>query len=176
MADTVVERLQRYLKANPSCRDVVDRTFRPCSPCSRQVIEAAERDLGFALPAVLRDIYLHVANGGFGPGYGVMGVYGGFKDDLNHDIVEVYRIYTQGDPEDSSWIWPRGWVPICHWGCIIYSVVDCLTSPHPVYFADISAKEAGTAMETILHHHKPSLAQWLDDWMVGKDLWKEVWG
>jgi hypothetical protein len=150
MADSVVERLQHYLKAHPVCYDVVDRSFRPCPPCSRQVIEAAERDLGFALPDVLRDIYTCVANGGFGPGYGIMGVDGGFTDDQQHNIVEVYRIYIQGDPEDPTWFWPRGWVPICHWGCVIYSVVDCITSPYPVYFADISAKEPGRAMETIL--------------------------
>jgi len=176
MGDSLVEKLRRYLQANPVTFDVAGRPFRPCPPCARQVVETAEQDLGFVLPDILRDIYMGVANGGFGPGYGVMGVDRGFTDDQNHDIVEVYKIYNQGDPEDPTWVWPRGWVPVCHWGCIIYSVVDCLTSPHMVSFADISAKAPGTKMETILHHHKPSLAQWLDDWMDGNDLWKEVWG
>ena len=176
MTDGIVEKLRRHLRASPVCYDVVDRPFRPCLPCPIPVVEAAERDLGFALPDVMRHIYSGVANGGFGPGYGVLGVNGGFTDDQNHGIVEVYGIYHQGDPDDPAWAWPRGWVPVCHWGCLVYSVVDCLNAPHPVYYADVSAKEPGAPMETILHPHKPSFAQWLDDWMDGKDLWNEVWG
>ena len=29
-------------------------------------------------------------------------------------------------------------------------------------------------METIIHLHNPSLAQWLDDWMGSEDPWKVV--
>ena len=31
-------------------------------------------------------------------------------------------------------------------------------------------------METMFPHHKPSLAQWLDDWMDSKESWKVVGG
>jgi len=40
----------------------------------------------------------------------------------------------------------------------------------------IGDKEADAPMDSIIHPHKPSLALWLDDWMDGKNLWKEVWG
>jgi hypothetical protein len=174
MPDDVVERLRWHVQENPVFYDVVGQPFRPCPPCSDSDVAAAEQDLGFVLPDVFRDIYTQVANGGFGPGYGVMGVGEGFKDDLGQDIVECYGGYRQGDPEDPNWIWPAGWVPICHWGCIVYSVVDCLTPPYPVSFADISAKDPDEAMETILHPHKLSFAQWLSDWMDGKDLWNDM--
>lgn len=176
MEPNIVARLQKHLLANPVGHDVVDRPIRPLPPCTCQAIEMAERDLGFRIPQVLSGIYTQVANGGFGPGYGVMGVAGGYTDDLKHNIVEAYLGYAKPYPEDPTWNWPRGWVPICHWGCIIYSVVDFLNEPHAVYVADISAKEPGELMESIFHVHKASFVQWLDDWMAGKDLWKEMRG
>ena len=58
----------------------------------------------------------------------------------------------------------------------MYSVLDCLRHPNPVYFVGIGDKEPDEPMDSMIHPHKTSLAQWLDDWMEGKDLWKEVWG
>lgn len=48
-------------------------------PATEYQICATERRLGFELPPLLRDLYLHVANGGFGPGTGLRGVEGGYK-------------------------------------------------------------------------------------------------
>ena len=79
-------------------------------------------------------------------------------------------------PEEPTWKWPRGWVPFCHWWCIVYSVLDCLQPPNPVYFMGIGDKEPDAPMDSIIHPHKPSLTLWLDDWMEGKNLWEEVWG
>ncbi len=42
-------------------------------------LDAAEAELGFALPALLRRLYLEVENGGFGPGAGLLGVEGGIR-------------------------------------------------------------------------------------------------
>ncbi len=168
--------IKHYLENHPVCHDVVGRSFQPRAPGTLDTISAAEAELGFVLPNALRDIYLEVANGGFGPGYGVMGVRGGFTDDQDHTVEDAYRIYSETDPEDPTWAWPQGWLPMCHWGCAVYSAVDCLSASNPVYFADIGVKEPGEAMTTILHKHKESFGQWLDDWMDGKDLWGEVRG
>lgn len=135
---------------------------------------ATEQRLGFALPLTLRTLYRRVANGGFGPGYGVMGVEGGFTDDLRQTVADVYEMYRQLDSHDSTWQWPEGYLPICHWGCVIYSVVDCRQHPSPVYVADVGSKEPGEPMDTILHWHKPALELWLSDWLDGKDLWQEM--
>lgn len=48
-------------------------------PATAEQIRVTERNLGFALPHMLRDLYLRVANGGFGPGTGLRGVEGGYK-------------------------------------------------------------------------------------------------
>jgi hypothetical protein len=172
----IVQRIAARVAANPVFPDVVGFTFQARPPASEAAVRAAERRLGFRLPETLREIYLTVANGGFGPGYGVMGVEGGFTDDMGHTVADLYEIYREGDPTDPTWLWPEGLVPICHWGCVIYSAVDCSQESAPVAFVDVSAKEPGEPMSCIIHAHKPSIDQWLVDWLDGKDLWGEVWG
>ena len=54
------------------------RTNRLSSKVSRTTSNG-NRNLGFALPQILRDLYLRVANGGFGPGTGLRRVEGGYK-------------------------------------------------------------------------------------------------
>jgi len=38
--------------------------------------------MGFALPPLLERLYSEVGNGGFGPGYELCGLSGGFAEDL----------------------------------------------------------------------------------------------
>jgi len=54
----------------------------PLAPASAEAVADAERRLGHRLPPLLRRLYREVANGGFGPGYGILGVAGGHPDDL----------------------------------------------------------------------------------------------
>jgi hypothetical protein len=54
----------------------------------------AERRLGFALPSFYRRLLLEVGNGGFGPGYGLIGVppNGFVDDDLGASNIDVYDL------------------------------------------------------------------------------------
>lgn len=62
-------------------------------PATEQQIKETERQLGFQLPLLLRLLYTHVANGGFGPGYGIIGTPGGFPlgDGVGENIVLGYQ-------------------------------------------------------------------------------------
>jgi hypothetical protein len=51
------------------------RDFQPLPPAAASTIQTVERGLGFALPQLLVDIYCTVANGGIGPGYGLLRVH-----------------------------------------------------------------------------------------------------
>jgi hypothetical protein len=57
-------------------------------PVKMAVVEAAETKMGFRLPPLLRELFTQVANGGFGPGYGIFGLEGGYTDPL---IIELTR-------------------------------------------------------------------------------------
>ena len=66
-------------------------------PATEDQIQETEQQLGFPLPPLLRLLYTEIANGGFGPGLGIVGTPGGFCmtnprfDDPDHDIVQSYQ-------------------------------------------------------------------------------------
>ena len=87
---------------------------------------------------LLRNLY-GVANGGFGPGYGLLGLRGGFTDDMGRTATDILMEVPQG-------LWPgmpTGLMPLCHWGCAIYSFVHLPSGriygwdPNPVEPDDI---------------------------------------
>lgn len=93
----------------------------PLTPASPAAVQEAEDLLGHRLPLLLRRLYLEIGNGGFGPGYGILGLRGGHGDDYRHTAVDLYRQARSG-----AWgSMPAGLFPICYWGCAIYSFVDC---------------------------------------------------
>ncbi|GHO49652.1 SMI1/KNR4 family protein [Ktedonospora formicarum] len=67
-------------------------------PATEEQVQETERQLGFPLPPLLRLLYTEIANGGFGPGEGIVGTPGGFRmttpslfDGPKLDIVQSYR-------------------------------------------------------------------------------------
>ncbi|WP_127361691.1 SMI1/KNR4 family protein [Actinacidiphila soli] len=88
-------------------------------PARPEGVAEAEEIIGFPLPALLRRLYLEVANGGFGPGEGILGVSGGRAQGNFADIAELY----QDGPDPSGRI-PAGLVLLYDWGDTIWSLVD----------------------------------------------------
>jgi hypothetical protein len=171
----LIERLAERLNREPQARDVMGDKFRALPPAPEHAVLATETRLRFALPRTLRRIYLEVANGGFGPGYGVMGADGGFTDDLGQTVADLYLSYREPYPEDPAWQWPEFLLPICHWGCIVYSAVDCSREENPVYMADVGGREPGDQMESIIELHRTSLDSWIGDWLDGVNLWRDFY-
>jgi hypothetical protein len=75
------------------------------SPADRGALERAEAELGQALPDLLRRVYTEVADGGFGPGRGLLGVEG---------IATTYRELTADPPAPRGLGWPAGMIPLAH--------------------------------------------------------------
>jgi hypothetical protein len=98
--------------------------YTPWQPATPEQVRDSERLLGFKLPTAVRQLYTLVANGGFGPDYGLLGLVGGAPDETGETAVGSYlrRRETARD-----W-WPQYLLPICNWGCAMYSCVDC--GPH----------------------------------------------
>lgn len=107
--------------------DLVPGRRGPCPPAEAREVERVEQALGMPIPGPLRDLYVAVANGGFGPGYGILGLAGGATDDLGQSSLDIYLNFSLPDPEDPSWQWRPEVLPICYWGCVVYSCVDCST-------------------------------------------------
>lgn len=120
-------------------------------------LDAAETELGFALPALLRKLYSEVENGGFGPGAGLLGVKGGHADLDGRTLAESYlALRAQG--------WPEGVLPLCELGDGARSCVDMRA-----YGDGILTVDAAGITSTGL-----TLLSWLHAWVSGVDIEAET--
>ncbi len=121
-----------------------------------------ELDLGFRLPPLMRDLYLQVANGGFGPGWGILSL---------EEVVECDRSCR------SNWDalypppgWPDKLVRFCEWGCNSWSGIDGSTEQGAVIRFDPDRYVEG--MTDCLVPECDSLSEWLTSWLDGTFAYK----
>ena len=110
--------------------EIKKKTKTPYPKVTEEEVNNAENELGFSIPPLLKGIYQEIGNGGFGPGYGMLGIKGGQLTDDGDTIVEHYKGLCMPDEEDSLWSWPHGLLPFCDWGCAIYSCISCPNHPY----------------------------------------------
>lgn len=171
----LIERLKAIIQTSRHATG--EPTWRPqrnCSPVTEEELIQAETQLGFALPSLLRRIYLEVGNGGFGPGYGLLPLneippnavhgmeslvaeYQGMKAFSQKDIDEYFV-----EEEEKPALWPERVLILCDWGCNIYSCLDCFSSDLPIFRMDSNENFlVEWAIEAF------SLQQWLETWVDG---------
>lgn len=149
------------------------------APATEAQLRATETHLGFPLPPLLRALYTQVANGGFGPAYGIIGAQDGFPGSGGGTLESFYphgpwpcRIITLSacsiDLEWSSWseqphfvvpddAWPDRLLMMCEYGCCIYFYVDASTE-------QVFESYVNQAGQTVLTSVAPSLEEWLTRW------------
>jgi hypothetical protein len=140
---------------NPATRtDFADRIYREIGPpASADAIEAAEREMGCHFHHLHERLLKEVGNGGFGPGNGLIGIAGGTLDVEEPSMIEL----KQGLFSDHEKL-----VPLCDWGCGIWSCVDCETG------AILSTSEFG------LRDLEQDLHSWFEDWISRVNLWDRM--
>ena len=154
---------------------IKDKVKTPHPPVNETEIKKAETELGFPIPTLLKHLYLEVGNGGFGPGYGILGLDGGHTTDGGLSIVKNYELFCQSDPQDPSWSWPQGLLPFCHWGCGIYSCASSLEPAFPVKWFDPNGRgPAGLPWDSAFSPNRPSFMDWIEAWLRGDNLWEEL--
>lgn len=130
-------------------------------PAPADVVEEAEDLLGCRLPPLLRRLYLEVGNGGFGPGYGMLGLRGGHRDDTRQAALGLYR-QAHGTSSPHWSFLPAGLLPVCYWGCGVYSFIDCSRPEGPMWGWD---PNPGPVDRQALFPQSLALAGWLDRWV-----------
>ncbi|MCG6969215.1 MAG: SMI1/KNR4 family protein [Gammaproteobacteria bacterium] len=172
--DELIYALRAKLQRNTVKNEFIDGVFSPREAASNDAIVLAETQMGFTICPLLKRIYTEVANGGFGPGSGIIGVGNGFTDDWGHNLEELYEYFSLRKHYDVSWRWPQGLLPFCHWGYTTYSCVDCNQPHYPVLIIDPDYKAQDDDMEEMIIEHKDSIVEWFYDWLGGKDLWADA--
>ncbi len=136
-------------------------------------IADAERVFRFELPPFYVRVLTEVANGGFGPGCGIIGVPPeGFQDsDLDASLTEAY---VRGRAtEEVGYRQPRGLIHLCNWGCAIFSYLDCEARPARV--VTHAPRAHGLAEGLEYTESSPSLATWLEAWALGVNVGAEMY-
>jgi hypothetical protein len=156
-------------------------TFNQYSPRQRSLfppttifaVEAAENELGFKLPQLLSQLYTRVGNGGFGPGYGIFGLKGGYAypipippDEVDQTkggtLTDWYFSYRGTDPQmpepkPDTWDWFDKLLPISGHGCWQFSCIDCSKSYFPVFYFD--------GQQCELRPKSRTFVEWITDWL-----------
>jgi hypothetical protein len=172
MDDLVIADLRRQLQTKSRDMWPVDRRLTPADPMR---IAKDEVRLGFVFPPLLKQIYLQVGNGGFGPGYGLIGLTNGIPNDLGKTVPELYELFRSSDPNDPTWQWPRGLLPICDWGCAILSCIDCADSNFRMRIFDPNVHEGDDWTDSFFEE-AAAFEIWIKEWTSGTNLWDKMYG
>jgi SMI1/KNR4 family protein SUKH-1 len=177
MGRSIAQDLGRLLRDGPDDRltaraEEIERSMTtPVSkplpePASHEGIAAAERRLGFVLPPLLKRLYLEVANGGFGPGPGILGVSGGWQNDHGKTIEDLHAEMLAAVQENRQWIWPAGLLPIVdHSG--VYVCVDATGASNRVVefdFEELDDEGRDGGWSRAFSDVAPSFDTWIGEW------------
>jgi hypothetical protein len=162
--DSLVDAVRRRA-IDPQKRHDFASAFETHLPdlASSDACDLAEQELSVVLPPLLRRLFTEVANGGFGPGYGILGVEGGHCDDQGRDLVNAQR-FVAAMSRAFKVEWLPTVVPICQWGAGIWSCIECKSDCGTIVTLD----ESGL---TFTRH---TLNSWLDDWCNDISIWNTM--
>jgi hypothetical protein len=187
---SMVERIRAHIqdpKLTTSANAFAPRRHDLYPPTTLTVVEAAEAKMGFRLPPLLRELYTQVGNGGFGPGYGIFGLEGGYIEqdivnnfqggtlvewyfafrgtdnripELKHDFDfgDDFNLFIDPEPKPETWGWFDKLVPVCNHGCWQLSCIDCSKPTFPVLFY------VGYESELRLANH--TFDEWIENWLL----------
>lgn len=128
-------------------------------------LSRAETALGFALPALVRRLYLEIADGGFGPGYGLMPL---------ARVASTYRDLRDESPGPPGSRWPDRLVPVIEENGD-FTCVDCGTANVIAYQGEALLDEwdpdepddaaARRGWKLCFSEVAPTIEVWLERWL-----------
>ena len=173
MEDLIIAAIRRRLEMKSTdMGSPLHSRLKPSDPID---IATDETRLGFTLPPLMKRIYMEIGNGGFGPGYGLIGLTNGVPDDTGQTGPTIYELFRSADPDEPNLKWPHGLLPICHWGCAILSCVDCADPNFRMRIFDPNVHD-GEDWTDSFFDESPGFEMWIRAWASGVDLWEQMYG
>jgi len=157
----------------PAAEDDPRRFGFAFPPVTEAQLSKAEKLLGFSLPSALRALYSQIANGGFGPHYGLLRLIGDASE-IDRTVVELYQecsemhaffdldgqVQPGKDWTFADTTWPRNVLRMCDEGCGNFICLHTTTG-HILRVGIWDAHEYGLASVA------DSLEAWLQTWVEG---------
>lgn len=139
----------------------------PLPTASSETIAATELEMGLELPPLLKRVYSEIGNGGFGPGYGLLGIGDqGFPDDQGQSASALYLEFRKIAKRcTKTFTWPEGLIPICSLGCAMYECVDTVQGEMVLWEPNLW--DDRQSVFTALFHMNLDLFQWFEHWANG---------
>gem|GEM_PF-5669545 len=156
-----LNRLKTWFR-KPRVRVAFPQKIAPVA--SAQELENAEIQLERTFPELLRRIYLEVGNGGFGPGFGMLGIGSGHKNALDLDLVQFYKVLEQQDES-----WPKWLTPLVDWGCGSFTCLDFAGGALQRYIPNFYGSDEEEGNDLFLPEEE-SLSSYLARWLNGEEL------
>ena len=133
------------------------RSARGPEPASDDALAAAEAKLGFALPPAVRQLYASVADGGFGPGDGLLTL---------DQIVAEYHELTATPAGPRGQLWPDHLLPLVR----MEPSFDCIDTRSGAIVAwDVEELAEGSSnahWERSFKPAAPDLGSYLEEWLA----------
>ncbi|MGV3722236.1 MAG: SMI1/KNR4 family protein [Actinomycetota bacterium] len=181
--DELVRRLQERILRSPAiecdawcgrCNEAGEslppRPPRP--PVPPEQVDAFEREFGFQLPTLVRRLYTEVANGGYGPNWGIIRLWSPPGADFERwweqpmSVEAWLRFYRQerekNEPPGYWRHWPEPSIRFCEVGCNISICVDCATDQGRVFMDD---PNRGEDPRDCFLPVADSVEEWLLEWL-----------
>ena len=135
------------------------------APATEAGVAAAEAEIGGRLPAVLRRAYLEIADGGFGPGAGLIEI---------GRAVATYRDLRRDSPGPRGSTWPAGLVPLVDrdpgWDCLEVTT-GRIVGWDPEGLAERSSE---AVWQRSFKELAPSAEAWLTIWVGSRTQQEEM--
>lgn len=146
---------------------VRERANKAGNSCLTQdAIAQAESDLGFSLPTNLSRLYTEVSNGGFGPENGILGLLQPAEKDGAAAVALYNENMSHKNESEGDYEWQPKLLPFCHWGCSVYTCVDC----------ESEELQLVTTTDTSITPTHWTLESWLQDWLDGVAIFDRMFG
>lgn len=181
--ERLIQRLQERNADRWSWRATTSGIHLPKAlrPVTASALQTVERAIGFELPEMVRAIYLEVGNGGFGPGFGIVGMKGGPKLD-GCTLETCYRNMVRLEKENPAWHWPERLLPLANHGCSMWSCVDCAYHKLPMILWDpnildseLDGANAQLNWGNSFWDQGQSLRMWLEGWLAEEQEPEPKW-
>ncbi|MGY2893019.1 SMI1/KNR4 family protein [Deinococcus sp. UYEF24] len=128
----------------------------PNAPADPVALAEVETQLGLRLPDLLRQIYLEVGDGNWGPGYGLLPLRG-----------ESYASSAGSLLDESRASETPGQVFLCYRGCTVFSVLDSASGR-------VGIVDVGTEFSDQVSWQASSVTEWFEAWLSGEHLFFDV--
>ena len=141
-----------------------------------------ESRLGFNLPPLLRQLYMQIGNGGFGPGGGLLSLRQ-ISPKIDQTVATLYH-QLRASRTKRGGRWQEGLVPFAEWGDFILSCVDLSSVERnddpPVIRFEPNMSEAATYgylkgepfRGAGLIPEKDRLSNWFKDWIENREMFR----